>query len=340
MGKMNELNKRLLLTFIVRSQETGRNVHSSIVRFRDKVAKDKVSKDVSGEIIKRLEKGESLEKVLYETEVINKFQYSILELVTDKKEAFKKLSSFNKVAKGADKFYFKIWIKLFAISVGVFIGLYTINKTVFLPLITNMQKTAKSGQSSFKIDDAFQYILDNNIALLYIGVFFAVFFISCLWFYIESSRNNISMHYKYFRYKAIIQNLFLLTIIEDLLKVGMNTTSVFKALATSIEPKNLRNNLNNIKEAIEKQNNEKFEFELRRLYIDEISIFDIVSGNEDGNLKNGFVNAVKSAEEYKVEIGDFYKEIFDVLAFTLMALLAGFAGGYIVGLEINITTGM
>ena len=41
-----------------------------------------------------------------------------------------------------------------------------------------------------------------------------------------------------------------------------------------------------------------------------------------------------------MEIGDFYKEIFDVLAFTLMALLAGFAGGYIVGLEINITTGM
>lgn len=340
MAKMNELNKRLLLTFIVRSQGTGRNVHSSIVRFRDKVAKDSVSKQVSGEIVKRLERGEVLEKVLYETEVINKFQYSILELVTDKKEAFKKLSSFNKVAKGADKFYFKIWIKLFAISVSVFVGLYMLNKEIFVPLIANMQKTSKVGQNSFKLDSSFQSILDNNIVLLYIGVFFALFFIGCLWFYIETAKNNISMHYKYFRYKAIIQNLFLLTIIEDLLKVGMNMSSVLKALGNSIEPKNLRNNLNALREAIEKQNNENFESELRRLYIDEVSIFDIISGNEDGSLKDGFVNAVKSAEEYKVEIGDFYKEIFDVLAFTLMALLAGFAGGYVVGLEISITTGM
>lgn len=340
MAKMSELNKRLLLTFIVRSQETGRNVHSSIVRFYDKVAKDNTTKKITKEIINRLEKSEAIEKVLFETEVINKFQYSILELVPDKKEAFKRLSAFNKVAKGADKFYFLIWLKMISISVGVFIGIYLINKLVFFPLITNMQKTSKAGKKDFEIDYIFQVILDNNIVMLYIGIFFAVFFISCLWFYIETSRNNITLHYKYFRYKAIIQNLFLLTIMNDLLKIGMNASSVFKALGKSIEPKNLRNNMNALKECIEKQNDDKFELELRRLYIDEISIFDIVSANEDGKLDEGFVNAVKSAEEYKKEVGDFYKEIFDVLAFTLMALLAGFAGGYIVGLEINITTAM
>lgn len=340
MAKLNELNKRLLLTFIVRSQETGRNVHSSIVRFHDKVAKDSVTKKISKDIITKLEKGEALEKVLYDTEVINKFQYSILEIVPDKKEAFKRLSNFNKIVKGANSFYFKIWLKLFAISVGVFIGLYMINKSIFIPLITNMQKTAKSGQGNFKLDDIFQTILNNNEVLLFIGVGFAVFFIVCLWFYLDTGKNNITVHYKYFRYKAIIQNLFLLTIIVDLLKIGMNTTTVLKALSTNIEPISLRNNLISLKEAIERQNNEKFESELRRLYIDEISVFDIISGNEEGNLKDGFINAVKSAEEYKEEIGILYKEIFDVLAFTVMALLAGFAGGYIVGLEINITTGI
>ena len=279
MAKMSELNKRLLLTFIVRSQETGRNVHSSIVRFYEKVAKDSATKKIAKEIINKLERSEPLEKVLYETEVINRFQYSILQLVTDKKEAFKRLTSFNKVAKGADRFYFLIWLKLFCLSVGVFVGLYLINKTVFLPIIGTLQKTAKSGKSGFQLDEIFQTILDNNIVLLYIGIFFAVFFIACLWFYIETAKNNITLHYKYFRYKAIIQNLFLLTIITDLLKVGMTVTAILKALGKNIEPKSLRNNLNVLGECIEKQNNEKFESELRRLYIYEVSIFDIISEN-------------------------------------------------------------
>lgn len=340
MAKLREIDKKILLTFIIRSQETGKNVHSSIVRYHEKVAKDSVTKNVSRTIANRLEKGEPLEKVLFETEIINKFQYSILELVPDKKEAFKKLSSFNKVSKGADSFYFKIWIKLFAITVGIFIGLYTINRTIFIPLIESMEKIAKVAKKSYEIDPIFKIVLNNNEILLYISIALTIFYIFCLWFYIDTQNNNISKHYQIFRYKAIIQNLFLLSIIEDLLKAGMNTTSVLKALAMSIEPKNLRNNLNSLREALEKQNNEKFEFELRRLYIDEITIFDIVSGNEDGNLKGGFLNAVISAKQFKEEVGKFYKELFDVLSFTILALIVAFAGAYVLGLEVNLSIGM
>lgn len=335
MAKMSEIDKSKLISFIITMQKTGRNVHKSLVHFAEKVTKNNNTKKIVRQVVYEIERGVALEKSLFNAGVLTKFQYSILEISPDKKTAFEKILSFGGAKKEADLFYLRVWAKAFAVCVGVFLGIYFLNKLIFIDMASNMAKTNKKMELSPFVD----MILKNNETMMFIGVFLAIVFLALLLFYIETYRNNISMHYKFFRFKAIVETSYLLSTVNDLLSTGVNLNRTLGLLINTIEPKNLRNNILKIQDSIAKNNLDNFESELRRIYIDEISNFILVSGFEAKNFQESFKGAEISSKVYNEQVGKHYKEVFDLVAFSIEGIILASAVIYVVMFEVDISLG-
>ncbi|KAB7891326.1 hypothetical protein [Poseidonibacter ostreae] len=335
MAKMKEIDKSKLIGFVVTMQKTGKNIHKSLLHFSEKVAKDKNTKRITRDIVSQLERGISLEKALFEAEIITKFQYSILEITPDKKTAFEKILSFGNAKKEADLFYLKMWAKGFAIVAGVFIGIYLLNKGVFIDLVAKVAK----GNKKLELSPFVDIVITNNITMLYIGIVFSIIFLLIFAVYVQTYKNNISLHYKLFRYKAIIENTYLISTISELLTTGINLNKSLNLLINSIEPKNLRNNIAEIREAITKNDLEKFETELGRIHIDEISNFILISGFESKSFQESFKDAEISTKVYNKQVGEHYKGLFDFIVFALGGIFLSFAIGYIVMFEVDLSLG-
>ncbi|MCT7910697.1 hypothetical protein N5912_02540 [Arcobacter lacus] len=325
MMKMNELDKIKLFTFILTMLQTGRNVHSALVYFLEKVAKDSNTKTIIKNVIANYGNGMSLEKALLQNKVISNFQYSILELSTDKKIAFEKLLKFVNAKKEADIFYFKQWLRGFITTVGIALLIWFLNETIFYKLYISIKKQNKNLQ----LNPLIQYIIDNNEIILYISIFFSFLFLLLLFFYLETYRNNIPLHYKVFKYKAFVENLYLINTISNLLDTGINLNKTLNLLINSVEPKNLRNYILNIQQAVSKNNIKSFEFELRRLNVDEITTFLLISGFEIKDFKEAFKGAEISAQKVLNEVGTFYKNRIDFIIYGLSWLVIGGAMLYL-----------
>lgn len=335
MNKMKELDKIKLFTFILTMLQTGKNVHAALVYFFEKVAKDSNTKIIIKNIIVSYENGMSLEKALLQNRVISNFQYSILELSSDKKIAFEKLLKFVNAKKEADIFYLKIWSRAIVTTAGVFLLIWFLNETIFYKLYTSIKKQNKDLQLSPLI----QFIIDNNEILLYIGIFFIFFWIGVVLFYLETYRSNISLHYKVFKYKAFVENLYLINTISNLLDTGINLNQTLNLLINSVEPKNLRNYILNIQQAVSKNNIKSFEFELRRLNIDEITTFLLISGFQIKDFKEAFRGAEISAQKVLNEVGTYYKNSLDFIVYAISWLIIGVGILYVTMFETDIALG-
>lgn len=333
--KMNELDKIKLFTFILTMLQTGKNIHSALVYFQDKVAKDSNTKTIVKSIISSYEKGISLEKSLLQTKVISNFQYSILELSSDKKVAFEKLLKFVNAKKEADIFYLKIWTRVLATTAGVFLLIWFLNETIFYKLYTSIKKQNKN----LELSPLIQFIIDNNEIVLYIGIFFIIFCIGIFLFYLETYRSNIPLHYKVFKYKAFVENLYLINTISNLLDTGINLNKTLGLLINSVEPKNLRNYILNIQQAVFKNNIQSFEFELRRLNFDEITTFLLISGFEVKDFKEAFKGAEISAQKALDEVGRYYKVSLDFIVYAISWLIIGMGILYVTMFETDIALG-
>lgn len=326
--KLNKYDVVKVLTFISSMKKTGKNVVKSLEFYAEKIAKEAKLKQAIDSTVYELSSGGRLEETLLKNGFINKFQYAILKVSNDKNKAFENILKFDKNKSEASLFYGKKLLIFTLVYVGLFMALPFAND-FFSDILTKLTQH----KPDYVMGGYVKTVLGLNDYYRPFAVILLLCSIGLVLFYNSTYQNNLPMHYKFFRYRAMVDATQFFQMMEDLLKSELTVVKSLSLLSEYNEPKSSRFYISKIQESIEHKNQPEFENNLRKFYINDFAIFTLLSSLEIGDLKRGFSNALVNTEDFnKVEI-EKQKEIIDLIAFFLNTLLVGATVLYFVLLE-------
>lgn len=326
--KINTYEIRKILMFILSMQKTGASITSSLSYYGEKIAKAPSLKKAISNAVSQLSSGSKLEDVLKINGFLNNFQYAILKISKDKQSAIEVIINLGAKKNDALIYYFK----QFSIFMLVFGGIL-----FFVPYITDffveiMYQISKEKTEAIK--GFMGWMLKNDDILKPIGILFFILYGVGLFFFKYSYEKSIALHYKLFKYSAMVDNHTLFSLINDLIKIETVSNSL-GLISKHYEPKATRDHILNLKNHIDRKNLEKAEQELINLGVNDFARFSILSSIKIGETQKGFKNALINIEDYnKLEIEN-YKTNIDFLVFMITTMLISSAFLYTMLLEVK-----
>jgi len=305
--------KAEVLIFITNMKKTGQNVLKALIHYANYMAKRDELKNAIDEIIMQIKKGSDIEDALLESRFLNQFQYAILKNSRNKNEAYDKILKYNSSKSEADRFYIKKWSLTLITLIIISFALPPINGVV-----GRMIDNIKGVKDDFVINSTIAFFLDNNELFFPLGVLLTGIFIGGLVFYFYTYKYDLNTHYKAFKLKAMSDSLMYFEVINDMLKSGLKTFTIFELLAKHMYPNSSRDIFEKIH--LDLKNNQCYIEEFKKLGVNDFTIFTLKTAQEIGDIKGGFKNALISIIDYKKKKEDFYLEVIDALSFLFMAV--------------------
>jgi hypothetical protein len=318
---------RKMLMFILSMQKTGASITSSLSYYGEKVVKNQSFKNALSDVVSQMSGGGKLEDVLRANGFLNDFQYAILKISKNKQSAIESIINLNENKNDALTFYFKQFSNVMLVFSGI-LFLLPYATDFFFDIMMQINKTKTEA-----ISGTIGWMLKNDDILQPIGVFVFILYLLGMFFYYYTYKNNVALHYKVFKYSAMIDNRTLFGLINDLLKTELTAILSLGLLAKHYEPKSTRTHLLKLKDFLENRNIEGAEMELVNLGVNDFARFSIVSALKIGDTKRGFINALVNIEDYnKVEIEN-YRTNVDFIVFMLTSTAISLTLLYVIILE-------
>jgi len=310
---ISNMQKEEILVFISNMKKTGENVLRALIHYKDYMTKNRKVKIVIGEIVDEINKGKDIEEALYKNNLITSFQYAILKNSNNKNEAYDKILKYGKNQNKADKFYIKQWSKALLTLIFLCFAMPYLNGVV-----GNMVKNVKGYKPSFQENGFVTFILNNTDNFYYFGWFFTFLFLGGLFFYFYTYRYNLPLHYKLFPIKAFNDSETYFEVINDMLKSGLKTYTIFELLSKFMYPPSSRKYFKKIYEKL--KTNDDYPEVFYNLGINNFAVFVLKTAKEINNVKEGFSNALISIKDYKNKKESFHYELIDLLVFIIMVV--------------------
>lgn len=310
---IRKYEKNEVLIFITNMKKTGQNVLKALIHYANYMAKREELKNAVNDIVVEIKKGSDIEDALLENKFLNQFQYAILKNSRNKNEAYDKILKYNKNKSSADIFYFKKWSFTLLSLIAMSFTIPYINGVVG-KMVDNM----KNVSDNFVPNGTLTFFLDNNDMFFPLGVIFTGIFVSGLIFYFFSYKYSLDTHYKAFKLKAMSDSLMYFDVINDMLKSGLKTFTIFELLSKHMYPSSSRDIFGDIYEDL--KNNQSYIEEFKKLGVNDFTIFTLKTAQEIGDIKGGFKNALLSIKEYKEKKEAFYLEVVDALSFLFVTV--------------------
>lgn len=326
--KIEPYEIKKMLMFILSMQKTGASITSSLSYYGEKIAKAPSLKKAISNVVSQLSGGSKLEDVLRINGFLNDFQYAILKISKDKQSAIEVILNLGAKKNDALIFYFKQFSILMLVFGGVLF---------FLPYITDFFSNIMLQISKEKTDSVkgfMGWMIRNDDIFKPIGILFFILYAVGLFFFKYSYEKSIALHYKLFKYSAMVDNHTLFSLINDLIKIETVSNSL-GLIAKHYEPKDTRDHILNLKNHIDRKNLEKAEEELINLGVNDFARFSILSSIKIGETQKGFKNALVNIEDFNnLEIEN-YKSNMDFIVFMLTTMLISSAFLYTMLLEVK-----
>lgn len=329
--KLNSYEVKKILTFISSMKKTGKNVIKSLEFYGEKIAKDQKIKNAISSTVAEVSSGGKLEETLLKYGFLNSFQYTILKVSNDKNKAYDNILKFDKNKSEATLFYGKKLMFSTIIYVAIFFLLPMAND-FFSDILERITETKKD----YVMGGYVAFVLGFNDYYRPLSFVILGLAIGLVFFYNYSYANNLPLHYKIFRYRAMVDTKQFFEIMVDLLKSELTVSKSLNLLGQYAEPKSARYHIKKIQEAIEFKNSPELEKQLKDFSVNDFATFTLLSGLEVGELKNAFTNAYQNTVDYNEVEEAKHKETIDVIGFFLNTLLVGATVMYFVLLESEI----
>lgn len=328
---LNKYEVTKVLTFISSMKKTGKNVIKSLQFYGEKIAKDQKIKNAISSTIAEVSSGGKLEETLLKYGFLNSFQYAILKVSNDKNKAFDNILKFDKNKNEATLFYSKKLLFLTVVYVGIFFFLPMAND-FFSDILTKITQSKKD----YVMGGYVAFVLGMNDFYRPLSIILLALSIGLAFFYKYSYNSNLSLHYKIFKYRAMVDTKQFFEIMVDLLKSELTVSKSLNLLSQYAEPQSSRFHIKKIQEAIELKNSAELEKQLKDFSVNDFATFALISSLEVGDLKNGFSNAYTNTIDFNEVEEAKHKELIDLLGFFLNTLLVGATVMYFVLLESEI----
>jgi len=300
-----------VLIFITNMKKTGQNVLKALIHYANYMAKRQELKNAVDDIVMKIKRGSDIEDALLESRFLNQFQYAILKNSKNKNEAYDKILKYNNSKSKADKFYFKKWTLTLLSLIAMSFVLPSINGVV-----AEMINNVKNINDEFVANGIITFFLNNNDLFFPLGIALTGLFFGGLVFYFYTYKYDLNIHYKTFKLKAMSDSLMYFEIINDMLKSGLKTFTIFELLSKYMHPNSSREIFEKIHEDL--KNNQSYIEEFKKLGVNDFTIFTLKTAQEIGDIKGGFKNALISITDYKKKKEEFYLEVVDALSFLLI----------------------
>lgn len=325
--KLDDEEVKRILMFISSMQKTGSNIVTALGFYGEKIAKNQNVKSAINKTVAQLSQGTKLEEVLKNNGFLNDFQYAILKIAKNKQKAIENIIELNKDRNEATSFYFKQFSRVIAIYVGILLFL-PYGNDFFLGILNSLNQGKP--KPMIGIIDA---VIHNNHLYHPMAFFLIVVYIFGVFFYKYTYANSLDLHYKVFKYRAMLDVRNFLELMQDLMRSGLNSVGCISLLVKHIEPKSSRKFLESLQKSIENKNFDDFEKYLGMLGFNEFATFTLQSAMKTNDLPSGWKNALVNTVDYnEIEIKS-YKEVIDLIVFALETLIIAFTMGYFMILE-------
>ena len=319
---LTQMEKKELILFISNMRKTGQPVAKALVYYADNIAKREEAKDTISEIVKKAMQGNKLEDMLLRYGVIDDFQYSILINAVDKNRAYDRILSLSKGKLESDKAYMKIFAQIFLPIIIVGYGMPYLVVT-----INNMIQSIKDVKEDFEPSGFVQSVIAFKDYFPVIATIALLAYVGLMLYYFLSYRYDLGGHYRLFKLKALQDSEMFFETITEMLSAGLKTYNVFDLLSKHAHPVSARDIFAEIRDAL--INNRDYARLFKKLGVNDFTIFVLLMGKEVGDVKKAFFDAYDSIKNYKEEKYAFYKEVYDFVAFLIMALVFLFAMTFI-----------
>lgn len=310
---ISQYDKDKVLKFIVNMKKTGQPVSKALIYYANVMAdKAEVKKTVSF-VVDLINKGKDVEDALYASKIIDDFQYSILKSSKNKNEAYENVLTYKRDLKQADKVYVnnysKAMLSLIAMSIGM---------PFLIEMLQRMIDNVKSFKADFVLSTGVAFIVDLKDIFPLVAFMFVCAYIGGLTLYFYSYNQNLPLHYRLFKLKAMNDSTAYFTMINDMLVGGLNTYEIFDLLGKYMHPKSSRNFFFKIRDSL--KNNKSITKELKDLGTNDMAIFNIQMAKETNDTKGGFKNALISIKDYVEKERKEYVEIIELVTFACMVV--------------------
>jgi type II secretory pathway component PulF len=310
---IRQYERNEVLIFITNMKKTSQPVLKALIHYANEMAKrDELRYEVS-KVVDLINKGKNIEDSLHERGFINDFQYAILINSQDKNEAYEKVLKYNIGKNEADKFYRKkflgLMIPLIALSFGM---------PYLIAIINGMIQQVKNINDEFEPSSFVMAIIHFNDGFTVMGVICVVILLVGIVFYYYTYKNDLPLHYRFFRLKAMNDTHMYFTLIVDMLKSGIKTFSIFELLGKYMIPLSSRDIFLTIRDRL--KNNQDYTEEFKNLGVNDFTIFILKTAREIKDIKGGFVNALVSIDDYKSKKEEEYKEVVDFIAWLVLVI--------------------
>jgi type II secretory pathway component PulF len=328
---MNQLKKDEILFFISNMLKTGQKVTDALIYYENEVETSDSIKDIISDVVEDINKGKPLEDVLFEYEIINEFQRNILSSSSDKKLAFERIRRYGRNRDEATIFYRKKLFWFTIISSLVFIALpYLIdffNSQIEIQAINTMEKKEYNPIIVFIMSYRDYYFFFAGAIVLFASALVA--------FYIYTYENELELHYRVFKIRALVDSVIYFEVINDLFESGLKSHQVLDLAGRYMYPESSREYFLSIKEKI--VNSKLINQELKSLAINDFAIFIITTSQQTGDIVGGFKNGLISIKDYKEEKEQKLRDNIELSVFTFNALLVSLFLFFVLIAHIDIT---
>jgi type II secretory pathway component PulF len=154
-------------------------------------------------------------------------------------------------------------------------------------------------------------------------------------FYIYTYENELELHYRVFKIRALVDSVIYFEVINDLFESGLKSHQVLDLAGRYMYPESSREYFLSIKEKI--VNSKLINQELKSLAINDFAIFIITTSQQTGDIVGGFKNGLISIKDYKEEKEQKLRDNIELSVFTFNALLVSLFLFFVLIAHIDIT---
>lgn len=288
---IKKMEKYELILFISTLMKTGRNVATSLDYFHNNIAKSDELKDTIAEIILGVQKGsKTLNELLLQNKIITEFEYAILYASKDDKTAYLIILDLASKKSAVDNVYL-MWYSIFTLCYAIVFFSLPLLIDVFQPFVDILSQNS----AKFKLDEFSNFIHSFKDIYQYVAYFFVFMWIAGIVYFKYSYNYDIKSHYIMFKYKAINDAIIYLSIMESMLKSGMQLHRVADIFSQHIVPVSVRPLFFDMHKGL--KNGQDVMPIFKTLGLDNITLFILKSGLDVNMANEVFSEALSTLKE-------------------------------------------